>query len=744
MDPFLRAVDLPMGRRFPRKHPKRQQLTQLILHNAPEYERAPQTTGFQSKEHGRFIRSKSDIITSVVNELMPREEGGRYMIKDENSGAWVARVGFDCMTREVRYMIQERFNKLIRTWNGNLPPLPPRTQPQSLEEAHAPLHSNGAQGEMHDEEARKEANCNNEIPGREDELQIAGLSNQGNDVQNNTIDPPTAESVESIASDVDFLSIFNDDTSMTSSQFVRGITCINQEPRRSAPDYDEAVESAQVRGAFSNVGNLKPPTSATEASNKRIRSGATVYSTEPVIHRRGCSSYRSTSAAPDLIGLMDGADSAHDGGSSDSFLTMICTRLSWSVSLKEPSTLSSLSRSQSAPSLLATGSVAIERVRGAESSDAPGGFNPMPPIFQRSKEEVGQLALPSVKLAIDGGHISIVRKNAGPVNRGDLSTVSGLGNLGGTCIKGLLSDLTNCWLNVNTINQFLDDLSDRAINEDRELTEEGVTNRAVGVVSSVMKNHLETRSVILKAFTLVIQLYGNHDSIPVSQSYIAQTMRALQTHSNDAHLLVNGWWLLRVLATRDSNARYGIAKEDGIALILNGMSQHSNDGDIQAEGCYVLGELTFDNPENQRKIAGADGIGLILKAMQRHACHAEVQKCGCWVLRRLAYKSPQNQRLIANANGVGVILQAMQQHHAMAHCNKRDCHAALVDQIAFEDPENQRTIADANGIAVIRQAMLHFPKGPDVQYFGARALVAITTGEWNTPPHDFGEAMNPC
>lgn len=124
--------DFPMGRGFPRQHPKRLRLTRLIGENAPEYARAPQSSGFRSAEHGRFIRSRTDIITAVISELMPSEEEGRYMIRED--GVWGVRVGIDSGATEVRFMIQERFNKLIRTWNGELHPLPPLQPDQDDDE----------------------------------------------------------------------------------------------------------------------------------------------------------------------------------------------------------------------------------------------------------------------------------------------------------------------------------------------------------------------------------------------------------------------------------------------------------------------------------------------------------------------------------------------------------------------------------------------------------------------------------
>lgn len=53
------------------------------------------------------------------------------MIK--KNGMWVVRIGFGNNTSEVCVLIQERFNKLIRTRKGNLPLLPTLLQRQ---EAH--------------------------------------------------------------------------------------------------------------------------------------------------------------------------------------------------------------------------------------------------------------------------------------------------------------------------------------------------------------------------------------------------------------------------------------------------------------------------------------------------------------------------------------------------------------------------------------------------------------------------------
>lgn len=114
MSDDLSDVDFPMGRTAPHNHPKRQQLYHLIEQNAPEYVIAPQKTGFHSKDHnGLFIRSRSEIITTVIDEVMPTEEGGRFMAKGDDD-EWVARVGFNSNTKEVRKVVHERFNMLIR------------------------------------------------------------------------------------------------------------------------------------------------------------------------------------------------------------------------------------------------------------------------------------------------------------------------------------------------------------------------------------------------------------------------------------------------------------------------------------------------------------------------------------------------------------------------------------------------------------------------------------------------------
>lgn len=121
----LRDMDFPVGRGLrSSKHPKRIQFRLLIKRDAPEYNVSPQDEGFHSKEHGRFIRSRARIIRSVVNELMPAENGGRYMSKNRN-GMWEIRPEYHIDSQKMRNVISGAFNAEIRSWGGMVPPLLP-------------------------------------------------------------------------------------------------------------------------------------------------------------------------------------------------------------------------------------------------------------------------------------------------------------------------------------------------------------------------------------------------------------------------------------------------------------------------------------------------------------------------------------------------------------------------------------------------------------------------------------------
>lgn len=129
---MLRDFDFPTGHSFPRNHPKRQQLTRLIEQSAPEYVRAAKSEGFHSVEDGgRYIRCKSEIITTVINELMPADQGGQYMIK--KNGEWVRNEDYN-NNEKVRIMISERFKVQIEKWRGNTPTLvlPPMVETGKL------------------------------------------------------------------------------------------------------------------------------------------------------------------------------------------------------------------------------------------------------------------------------------------------------------------------------------------------------------------------------------------------------------------------------------------------------------------------------------------------------------------------------------------------------------------------------------------------------------------------------------
>lgn len=152
----LENIDIPIGRGPPELHRKRQQLARLAIQHAPEYAIAPKREGFCSPElDGRFIRSKCAIITSIIEELM--QEGGRFMIK--KNGVWMVRVGYNSNTKQVRALVQDNLNRIIRSWEGELQPLPPLDEPQPAQNDNEQLHDeveqmNGGEVEVRDVPAR--------------------------------------------------------------------------------------------------------------------------------------------------------------------------------------------------------------------------------------------------------------------------------------------------------------------------------------------------------------------------------------------------------------------------------------------------------------------------------------------------------------------------------------------------------------------------------------------------------------
>lgn len=117
----LRDIDFPTGHSFPRNHPKRLLLTSLIEQNAAEYAQAAKSEGFHSPDDGVYIRCKSEIITTVIQQLMT--EGGQYMIKKK--GDWVVNEEYNNNEDKVRIMVSERFKVQIEKWRAKRPGLPP-------------------------------------------------------------------------------------------------------------------------------------------------------------------------------------------------------------------------------------------------------------------------------------------------------------------------------------------------------------------------------------------------------------------------------------------------------------------------------------------------------------------------------------------------------------------------------------------------------------------------------------------
>lgn len=149
-----RDIDFPVGLGCPHDHPMKQQLTRLCEEHAPEYARAPQSSGFYSQECGCFIRSRSDIITTVIHELMPQNGGGRFMIKDKKHG-WVIGEDVDYRTPQVRIMVQARFLRQMKDWKKKSLPFPPILVTQSSQEEHT--QSDGGADTTNDSETTRAA-----------------------------------------------------------------------------------------------------------------------------------------------------------------------------------------------------------------------------------------------------------------------------------------------------------------------------------------------------------------------------------------------------------------------------------------------------------------------------------------------------------------------------------------------------------------------------------------------------------
>lgn len=663
----LTEHDFPMGRGYPRGHPKRRLLSQLIEENASEYARAPQKTGFQSP-CGRFIRSRFDIITGVIRDMMV----GRFMVKQKNNAVWTARAGFDSNTSEVRIMVQERFNALIRSWRGDLPPLQP-SEPQSAQNevgseggdelmpGPAPcgvgeallvdVEANVIQPHLEnvrevDSQSDSVQTCKDNMA---DESQSAGSSKLSSMLQSIDLSP-TSTSPDAILNEIHGGDALQDDdsgpidgmtatsnasigtfsTSINSKDVARGSELVKSSTSTDDNDARNHSLLQQITSRIETVSISTESIGTFTAANDESMKLSTGSSNEDIhaeaIHSTKSTKVRQCSSDPPGEAKHEGSDSASIA--PDSPMTVVFDSLSLlddEVSFND--------------------NTAKELATSDQRSDRkPQGRRKK--VLPHAKSTQSFVTLTNLEIA---------------VNDVDMST--GFGNVGGISAKQMLSELSRHSLHVNEIKRLLDELSDRAINDDRQLRGKDVLDCAVEVVSNTMKGHVQDVSVLSKALIFVSQLFANHgiDSIQISDDFVAQTMRVLQLHHNDADLLCDGWRLLQTLTFCDSNARKAIAKSNGIVLILNGVRQHSMHAGIQGAGCFFLGYLALDNPENQRKIADSNGIDLTLQAMRRHEEEEDIQDWGCFALAKLAENHRVNQRAMIDANGVKVIQQAMRR-----------------------------------------------------------------------------------
>lgn len=98
------AHDFPTGRRRKHNleqhinHPKLLQLKQLVEEHAADYHAADKATERTTLE-GQFLRSKSNIIMSIMNEVKPEGPDGRYkksvMVPGTDVVTWVVNEAFN-------------------------------------------------------------------------------------------------------------------------------------------------------------------------------------------------------------------------------------------------------------------------------------------------------------------------------------------------------------------------------------------------------------------------------------------------------------------------------------------------------------------------------------------------------------------------------------------------------------------------------------------------------------------------
>ena len=195
---------------------------------------------------------------------------------------------------------------------------------------------------------------------------------------------------------------------------------------------------------------------------------------------------------------------------------------------------------------------------------------------------------------------------------------------------------------------------------------------------------------------------------------IAVVLEAMRGHVSDLAVQERGCGALGYLAVNADN-KVLIAREGGIAVVLEAMRAHASHSGVW--GCWALFYLAENDAGNKVQIAREGGIAVVLEAMRGHVSDLAVQERGCGALGYLAVNA-DNKVLIAREGGIAVVLEAMRAH--ASHSGVWGCWALFY--LAENDAGNKVQIAREGGIAVVLEAMRAHVSHWGVQEWGGHAL----------------------
>lgn len=265
---------------------------------------------------------------------------------------------------------------------------------------------------------------------------------------------------------------------------------------------------------------------------------------------------------------------------------------------------------------------------------------------------------------------------------------------------------------------------------------------AVTALSGAMSAHPRLAGVQSHALSAMLRLSrGNQGNTlrAVRSGAVARAVDAIRGHMKSRRVQECAGRLLQLLCSRSPQAMEQLQSERGVAAVIESMRYHGGDGGEKLVGilCGLLQTASWGH-EHRRTVAKEGGVAVVIQVMQAHPESVQVQRHACGCLHALSWSAECKAQIFRGrekGGGILLLVKAMMMHTADADLQQQACSALAI--VSYFVDTNKREICECGGIQAIIYAMQKHSSHRGIQEQGCLALWSLAS---RTPPPRQGEA----